>query len=214
MLKRFVLLLSLVFFLLCETAGAKAPERSVERIHAALMERPWAISDREELVEQRSVRAMLMARSLYDAVQELDVPYERSLLAATISIWWWETRFSLSVHRGGLSRWGSDDGRAKCFGQVHVRAVGIKRQDGESLEAFRDRQQATWESLAGTDYESTKECALATMRQYLSKLKQCRETEEPWLHAFGAYGHGELHCGLLPTSQDRFRLMKQLFSRL
>lgn len=215
MLGRLVRLSSLMIVVCWAVASsAKMPEMSVERIHAALLERPWSIGDREELAAARSDRAMVMAQALYDAGHELDVPYRRSLIAAAISIWWHEARFGLTVHRGGLSRWGSDDGRAKCFGQLHERSVGIKRELGESLEDFRKRQHAEWKALAGTDYASTKRCALATMRQFKSKLGQCRETEEPWLHAFGAYGHGERHCGLLPTSRERFQLMKRLVPRL
>lgn len=214
MFRRLWLLAIVIIVAWASVASAKLPEMSVDRIHTALMKRPWAISDREELVDQRSARARRMARGLYDAVGELGVPYKRYLVAAAISIWWSETRFGLEVHRGGPSRWGSDDGRAKCFGQLHERSVGIKREKNEPLLDFRKRQREAWKSLAGTDYEATKRCALATMRAFREKLGQCQETEEPWLHAFGAYGHGEHHCDLLPTSKKRFRLMKRLIPQL
>lgn len=33
--------------------------------------------------------------------------------AAILTVWHGESRFALSVHQGELSRWGSDDGRAR-----------------------------------------------------------------------------------------------------
>lgn len=186
----------------------------VEPVKRALLEQEWSFVDRETPV-QREARAEVMARSLRDAARDLAPGVsQKVLVAATMSVWWHESRFSLQVHRGEPTRWGSDDGRAKCFGQLHERSVGLKLEEGEALADFRMRQRELWASLAGTDYESTKRCARATMRLLLHRLSACRSEENPWLGAFGAYGRGDATCLPLPSSEHRHRLMLRIISRL
>lgn len=188
---------------------------TVEGIKAQLLELPWSFEDRKiETPEEREARAEVMAQALYNAAQQMPkAVYRRAIIAAAISIWWFETRFGLAVHRGERSKYGSDDGKAKCFGQHHERSVGLKKEPEESLEDFRARQRAMWESLAGVDLEATERCALATMRVFDSKFMACRKHATPIPAAFGAYGTGG-ECGLLPTSNQRAELMSRLAPRL
>lgn len=188
---------------------------TVEGIQAQLLELPWSFEDRKvETPEARKGRALVMAQGLYNAAQQMpERMYRRPIIAAAISIWWFETRFGLAVHKGEPSRYGSDDGKAKCFGQHHERTVGLKQEPGEPLVEFRARQRAMWESLAGVTLEATERCALATMRVFASKLSQCREHEQRVAAAFGSYGSGGA-CALLPTSIQRAELMSKLAPRL
>ena len=188
---------------------------TVEGIQAQLLELPWSYEDRKtETPEARKARAKDMAQGLFNAGEKMPAKFNRRpLIAAAIAIWWFETRFSLEVHSGGRSKYGSDDGKAKCFGQHHERAVGLKMEPEESVEQFRVRQREMWESLAGTSVEATERCALATMRQFAGKLSQCRTHENRVAAAFGSYGSGG-ECALLPTSIQRAELMSRLAPRL
>ena len=85
---------------------------------------------------------------------------EQSLAAATLATWFAESRFALEVHNGsGKTRHGEDDGRAKCFGQLHQTGYVPKEE---------------WKKLTGTDLESTRRCARATMRVLTAQTKRCR----------------------------------------
>src|SRR5688572_9317550 len=44
----------------------------------------------------------------------------RALAAATLTVWYGETRFAYEVHALGQSRFGQDLGRARCLGQLHT----------------------------------------------------------------------------------------------
>ena len=207
----------LVLLMLIAIPAAAGTPMTPDSIQKQLLSRPWSVLDRET-IKERDARSDLMARALYDAADEIKPRMSRKwLVGAAMSTWWYETRFSLEVHQGGLSRWGSDDGRAKCFGQLHERAVGIKPHDGEPLEDFRQRQHEKWKSLAGTDYESTKECALSTMRLLLVKLRNCghlQDFDARWMGAFGDYGSGGDQCLPGPTSEKRLVLLKRIVPRL
>lgn len=82
-----------------------------------------------------------------------------SLAAATLVTWYAESKFALEVHNGsGRSRYGEDDGRARCFGQLHKTGYVPK---------------AEWETLTGVDLESTRRCARATMRVLTAQGNRC-----------------------------------------
>lgn len=216
MMKRALLLLVACVALCLSTAAARVP-MTVETIQQQLLEQPKSIADREETEEAWIARSNTMSRSLFDAAEGIETRMEkRWLVAAAIAIWVAESHFSLEVHQGGLTRWGSDVGKAKCFGQIHERSVGIKLQEGETLEEFRLRQTQVWESLVGTDYEATRRCAEATMRQFLGKLGNCAHLSgrDKWLGAFGDYGSGGASCKEGPTSEKRYNRMLQIVQRL
>lgn len=82
-----------------------------------------------------------------------------SLAAATLVVWYAESRFALEVHNGsGRSRHGEDDGRARCFGQLHQTGYVPK---------------AEWDTLTGVDLEATRRCARATMRVLTAQGNRC-----------------------------------------
>ena len=112
------------------------------------------------------------------------------LAAATLSLFWGESRLARGVHAGERTRWGSDLGRAKCLGQLHDTGV---LEPGE------------WESLAGTDLESTRRCARATIRVLQRFARWCRYdgTDESLARVYGAYGTG---AGCKTTVQARRRV--------
>lgn len=103
-----------------------------------------------------------------------------ALRAATLAVWYRETRFAKDVHAGKPGYYGSDGGRAKCLGQIH--ASGLV-----PLEE--------WETLGGTDVEATSRCARATMRLLVFKAERCGLTKEALsresvARLFDAYGTG------------------------
>ena len=116
-----------------------------------------------------------------------------SLAAATLVIWYGESRFALDVHNGsGRSRYGEDDGRARCFGQIHQTGLVPK---------------AEWEKLAGVDLESTRRCARATMKVLSVQGRHCgMRTGKPNMWAVArmvaAYGSGK---GCAPTKASTLR---------
>jgi hypothetical protein len=82
-----------------------------------------------------------------------------SLAATTLVTWYAESRFALEVHNGsGRSRFGEDQGRARCFGQLHQTGYVPKPE---------------WETLTGVDMESTRRCARATMRVLTAQGNRC-----------------------------------------
>lgn len=209
MFKKQLLLICIVCSLAVSSAFAGAPQKqpiTEESVYQQLMGLTWSHEDRKkETPESKELRARNMSKGLVAALQApgLKMP-KRLLIGATISIWWFETRFSKEVHEGGLSRYGSDKGKAKCFGQLHERAAVTKQEPGETMEAFRERQTAEWMALTGTSVEATTRCAIATMRRFQGAVGQC----DDWGSAFGAYGTTK--CEALPTSIPRAELMSRL----
>ncbi len=118
-----------------------------------------------------------------------------SLAAATVVIWYGESRFALEVHDGsGKSRYGEDDGRARCFGQIHKTGLVPKPE---------------WESLVGVDLEATRRCARATMKVLAVQGKRCGMQENKpsmWAVArmVSAYGSGK-SCAPTKASTERAR---------
>ena len=83
---------------------------------------------------------------------------DRSSQAVVAVIWQRESAFALDVHAGERGRHGSDNGKAKCMGQVHANRFVPKHE---------------WERLGGTDLESTTRCARATLLLIKSKMRYC-----------------------------------------
>lgn len=113
----------------------------------------------------------------------------RVIAAHTLALWYAESRLSRKVHNGEPTRWGSDRGKAKCMGQLH--STGLLAP-GE------------WETLAGTDLESTRNCARATMRVLQRFARWCRYdgSAESVARMYGAYGTGR---GCIATAQGKRR---------
>jgi hypothetical protein len=82
-----------------------------------------------------------------------------SLAAATLVVWYAESRFALEVHNGSRkSRYGEDQGKARCFGQLHQTGYVPKPE---------------WQSLTGVDLDATRRCARATMRVLTAQGNRC-----------------------------------------
>jgi hypothetical protein len=121
----------------------------------------------------------------------------RELTAATLTVWYGETRFALGIHARGESRFSQDVGKARCLGQVHVSGL-VSRPE--------------WDNLVGADLESTRRCARATLRVLKAMARYC-EMYNPSLQGlarvFGAYGSGQ-GCRATEQSQQRARRWQQL----
>lgn len=118
-----------------------------------------------------------------------------SLAAVTLVVWYRESRFALEVHNGsGKSRHGEDDGKARCFGQLHQTGYVPKDE---------------WRNLTGTDLEATRRCARATMRVLAAQGKRCGMKENKpnlWAMArtLAAYANG-MSCAPTKASTARAR---------
>jgi len=128
-----------------------------------------------------------------------------SLAAATLVVWYGESRFALEVHDGTRkSRYGEDDGKARCFGQLHQTGL-VPRPE--------------WESLAGTDLEATRRCARATMRVLSVQGRRCgMQVDKPSMWAVArmvsAYGSGKKSCAPTKDSTARARRWSQVMERI
>ncbi len=125
----------------------------------------------------------------------------RALAAATLSVWYGETRFSYEVHALGQSRWHQDWGKAKCLGQIHASGLVPKQE---------------WLHMVGADLASTRRCARATMRVLAAQARYCSvrsASQEGMARMFAAYGSGR-GCGVTPQAKKRARrwgvLMQQI----
>jgi hypothetical protein len=126
-----------------------------------------------------------------------------SLAAATFVTWYSESRFALEVHNGsGKSRFGEDAGQARCLGQLH-KTGWVPKSD--------------WQKLTGTDLESTRRCARATMKVLAMQGKRCKMKQKPNLWAVArieaAYGHGT-NCAPTKNSTARARRWAKLMDRI
>jgi hypothetical protein len=128
-----------------------------------------------------------------------------SLAAATLVIWYGESRFALEVHNGsGKSRYGEDDGKARCFGQLHQ--TGLVPRD-------------EWQSLTGIDLEATRRCARATMRVLSVQGRRCgMQVDKPSMWAVArmvsAYGSGKKSCAPTKDSTARARRWAKVMERI
>lgn len=127
-----------------------------------------------------------------------------SLAAATLVVWYGESRFALEVHSGsGKSRYGEDQGRARCFGQIHQTGLVPKPE---------------WESLTGVDLEATRRCARATMRVLTVQGRRCgMQANKPSMWAVArmvaAYGSGN-SCAPTKDSTERARRWSKVMERI
>jgi hypothetical protein len=114
----------------------------------------------------------------------------RELTAATLTVWYGETRFAHGIHARGESRFSQDEGRARCLGQIHVSGLVARSE---------------WEALVGADLEATRRCARATLRVLLAMARYC-EVHAPSVsgmaRVFAAYGSGK---GCRPSTQSTER---------
>ena len=118
----------------------------------------------------------------------------RELVAATLVVWHQETRYSRHVHAGGRGRWGSDNGRATCLGQLHRTSLA-----------------PDWDTLAGLDVAATRRCAAATMRVLSAHARSCgRGAAAAWLSGYGT-GQG---CRVVALGRKRARIYRLALSRL
>ena len=125
----------------------------------------------------------------------------RALVAATLTLWYSETRFSYEVHALGTSRWGQDVGKARCLGQLHTSKLVPKSE---------------WEQTVGADLEATRRCARATMRVIAAMARMCSATEATPHHmarVFAAYGSGR-GCELSAQAQRRAQRWQRLMARI
>ncbi len=83
---------------------------------------------------------------------------KRALRVMTLAIWRAETLFARDVHAGLPGYFGSDGGRAKCLGQLHITGL-VPREE--------------WQRLGGLDLEATRRCARATMRVIIAQTRAC-----------------------------------------
>jgi hypothetical protein len=118
-----------------------------------------------------------------------------SLAAATLVTWYSESGFALEVHSGTrTSRYGEDNGKARCFGQLHQTGYVPK---------------AEWNSLTGIDLDSTRRCARATMRVLTAQGNRCgMKPNKPNMWSVArmqaAYGSGN-SCAPTKASTARAR---------
>lgn len=125
----------------------------------------------------------------------------RALAAATLTVWYGETRFSYEVHVEGKSRWHQDWGKAKCLGQIHV--SGLVPQE-------------EWEQLVGSDLEATRRCARATMRVLAAQARYCSvasASEWGMSRVFAAYGSGR-GCAVTPQAKKRAQRWSLLMQQI
>jgi len=139
----------------------------------------------QETVEQLKARAQTIDEALkYEAKS----PAQK---AAVLTLWKAEARFARDVHAGGVGKLGSDDGRAKCLGQIHVN---------------RKVPRAVWETLGGLDLAATRRCAWATLTILEGKMRYCRVwySSEGVAVGFHAYATGKCPKGE-PNAKSRKR---------
>jgi hypothetical protein len=125
----------------------------------------------------------------------------RALAAATLTVWYGETRFAYEVHALGKSRWSQDVGKARCLGQLHQSKL-IPAEE--------------WDHLVGDDLDSTRRCARATMRVLVAMSRYCsigRANESSMAAVFAAYGTGR-GCELTTKSRSRARRWAALMRRI
>lgn len=120
-----------------------------------------------------------------------------ALVAMTLTIFQRETRLSRVVHAGGRGKYGSDEGRAKCLGQLH--------KNNRLTEDI-------WKTLGGIDYDSTRRCARWTMKMIIAQQKTCAQgpLNDATLRAsFEAYGAGNCK-GKAGDTENRLKLFKRM----
>jgi hypothetical protein len=164
---------------------------------AITLQGPWyPESKRPETDQQRNDRLAIITQAIALEAEAQDNWQwgTDTLAAATLATFFAESRFALEVHNGeGKTRHGEDQGRAKCLGQLHATGY-VPRSE--------------WRTLAGTDLESTRRCARATMRVLAGQAKRCKMPKElsVWSVArlFAMYQSGK-SCTVTKSSMTRAR---------
>ena len=176
-----------LFLVIVFTAGsvpATSPDRLAEWLYATAKKLPHSAAPGEtpEAYDDR-------LRGMMRAVAASTKPYANGqgwtateLALAEVETWHGETLFDQRIHAGlAHPKWNSDQGRAKCFGQIHISVLVPKDQ---------------WEQLVGTDAESTQMCADATARMLVAMARQCgvwsgqRADRTKVAKVFAAYASG------------------------
>ena len=183
-------------------AASPAPSVEIERENQLvefLNSRPASAADNETAL-QRQKRLRRIARAVVEVAAEEQTRKwlpRTAATAAVLTIWYYESRFSRTVHAGGLTQWGSDRGKAKCMGQLHA---GLWLPE------------AQWASLVGTDLESTKRCARATLTRFRMAAGACGwrwGSAKGWAGAFRNYA-GASCDKPIPTEKKRVNLALKL----
>jgi hypothetical protein len=165
---------------------------------------PWyPPGENPEDAEDYRARLAVLAEAVAIEAAEQRTPQldTRALAAATLTVWYGETRFAYEVHALGTSRWNQDIGKARCLGQLHQsRLVPVEE----------------WDQLVGDDLECTRRCARATMRVLNAMSRYCTigsADESSIATVFAAYGTGR-GCAMTTKSRSRARrwaaLMRQI----
>ncbi len=132
-----------------------------------------------------------------------DVTNNPEEAAATLTVMYGESKLDPIIHAGGIHPvWTQDKGRARCLSQLH-----------------KSGQVPEWATLAGTDYEATRRCALATIRVLRSSAWKCRvslytPTEADMARVFAEYGLGAGFCRPTVQSMARARMWAGMRSQL
>lgn len=127
---------------------------------------------------------------------------QESLAFAVLSTWYYESRFDLRVHEGSKHpRYSQDNGFAKCMGQIHIGIVS----------------KSEWYQLPGTDLESTRKCAKATIKVlsrwfYRCGYKNKKPNRGRMMSMFGGYKTGR-GCWSDKNSSKRATLWSDLYRR-
>lgn len=158
----------------------------------------------ETALEYRERMQTIATAIVLEAEASEDWEYDStSLAAATFVTWYSESRFALEVHNGsGKSRFGEDAGQARCLGQLHKTGWVPK---------------SVWQKLTGTDLESTRRCARATMKVLANQAKRCGMKKKPSMWGVArmqaAYGHG-MNCSPTKASTARARRWTKLMDTI
>jgi hypothetical protein len=165
---------------------------------------PWypPATNPESLVEYRTrLDTIAEAVALEAELVTGSVLGPRELAAATLTVWYGETKFAYEVHALGQSRWSQDLGHARCLGQIHVSGL-VPRSE--------------WDQLVGKDIAATRNCARATLRVLSAMARYCSvrsATRSGLERVFGAYGSGR-GCAVTEQSRERARRWEWLMQSL
>lgn len=151
----------------------------------------WRRPDDREEPSALAERYRTIARAV-EQVGEVKGPFPVTRLKLAVLVTWYgESRFGKDVHEGKLSRWGSDTGKAACFGQLHQNRL----LDAEA-----------WEAMKGTSLEATTNCAIETAKALQRMARMCayNGTAASLQSVLRAYGSGE-DC-VYANANDRSRM--------
>ena len=145
-----------------------------------------------ETSDARRDRVAVIAEA--DATEALLAPGRALPMALAVAVLWHEESggYDPRIHAGQKHPfWTQDNGRARCLGQFHMSLI-VPRE--------------VWVGTAGTDLESTRNCARATIRVWRAQASRCSALDV-WDEAsvakvFGAYARGG---SCVPDARDKKR---------